>query len=301
MSTMNFIDISGWQKGLNLETVFSKNPALDGVIVKATGGSSYVQATCDPWVQELIRLGKPWGFYHFLDDDRRDAGGKTEAEFFVKNCQNYFGAGVPVADYEGRAKDAMGVRSYLLPFLETVYSLTGIRCMVYTSLSTIQEQDLSEVAAKGYPLWLAQYGSMNQTGIQESPWQKGSVAPFSKFWMHQYSSNGRLSGYDGALDLDKFYGNRVDWDRLVAGVQETVSAGTETPTFKDVTPQIVRDILNGLYGTGTERHQRLEAEGWDYDQVQSKINELYRQAETIKKLKNETGGYFDLLLKIAEI
>lgn len=213
---LNFIDISAYQKGLDLSAVFSGND-LDGVIVKATGGTSYVQNTCDPWVQWLIKNGKPWGFYHFLDDDHKHSSGKAEAEFFVKNCKNYFGHGLPCADYEEPAT-LLGTE-YLLEFLETVYELTGVKCAVYSNLYTVQSQDFSKIAAAGYPLWLAQYADFKPRTFADTPWQKGSFAPFDRITMHQYSSSGKLNGFANAVDIDRFYGTVEDWERLVANAE----------------------------------------------------------------------------------
>ena len=166
---MNIIDISHWQSGLNLATVFSQNPTLDGVIVKATGGVSFVDYSCDGWVQWLIENNKPWGFYHFLDDDFKNYNGKAEAEFFVKNTKNYFGKGFPFADYEYPA--TYKGNAYLKQFLDRVYELTGVKCGVYCSLSIVQTQDFSAIAAAGYPLWLAPYPDNNiVNGFIENPW-----------------------------------------------------------------------------------------------------------------------------------
>lgn len=207
--TKNIIDISSWQAGMNLGTVLESNP-IDGVVVKATGGASYVQRTCDPWVQELIRENKLWGFYHFLNDDGKKAGGKAEAKWFVENCLNYFGFGLPVADYEHAA-----IRiNYLKDFVREVYELTGVKCLIYCSLSKLHEEDFSELYKEGYPLWIAQYKNMLRTGLQSSPWQSGSISPYDRYVMHQYSSAGEISGYDGYVDLDIFYGSDEDWKNL---------------------------------------------------------------------------------------
>ena len=233
---MNFVDISSWQKGLDLSTLFRDNP-LDGVIVKTTGGVSYVQPTADPWIQWLHKNGKMWGFYHYLDDDGQHASGAMEARYFVDNTRSYFGLGVPFVDYEAQALNR-GTK-YLLEFLSTVYALTNVRCGVYTSLSVVQSQDFSQIAKDGYPLWVAQYASMDIViGFQENPWQRGSVSPFPKYWMHQYSGNGRLQGYSGAIDLDKFYGTEEDWRRLAGKGEPTPTpAPASAPTTKTVEDQ----------------------------------------------------------------
>ena len=40
----------------------------DAVIAKATGGTSYVNDCCDYVIQQCIKLGKPWGFYHYAHE-----------------------------------------------------------------------------------------------------------------------------------------------------------------------------------------------------------------------------------------
>ena len=85
---MNVIDISGWQAGLNLATLFQKNPDLGGVVIKATGGTCIDQSsTFRPWADWLIANNKPMGFYHFLNDDLRACGGAAEADFFVSKTK----------------------------------------------------------------------------------------------------------------------------------------------------------------------------------------------------------------------
>ena len=62
--SMKFIDISGWQAGIDVAKVV-KNGSLGGVIVKATEGLGYVDKHCDKFIQQCILNGIPFGFYHF--------------------------------------------------------------------------------------------------------------------------------------------------------------------------------------------------------------------------------------------
>lgn len=202
---LNGIDISHWQKGLDL----SKVPC-DFAIMKATEGTGYVDPFCDPWVQVCKRLGKLWGFYHFL------AGGDPvkEADHFVDSCLNYFGEGIPVLDYEmyGRIGTA-GAKK----FLDRVYERTKVRCVVYMSRSVCKEEDWSAIAPN-HALWVAQYANNKPTGYQSDPWfPSGSIGAFKFVTMHQYTSTGRLSGYNGNLDLDIAYLDRDGWNAIARG------------------------------------------------------------------------------------
>lgn len=235
--SLNFIDVASYQAGIMLDTVFAQNP-IAGVIVKATEGMGYTNPYCDKWVQWLIHNGKPWGFYHFLNANDPVA----EAKRFVKDTVNYWGHGVPVADYEGGIVTSYGTY-YLRKFVETCYSETGIKPLVYCNLSTIQSDvnGFRTLAEDGYKLWLAQYASMrDQRGFLEHPWQQGSYAPFKEITMHQYSSCGILNGYTGHLDLDIFYGTYEDWSALVQS--------KDVEPEPDPIPDMGRDaIIDAIY------------------------------------------------------
>ena len=225
---LNIIDISSHQAGLNLETMFSKNPDLDGVIVKATEGTGYVNPYCDAWVQWLIKNNKPWGFYHFLSGTKES--GSIEAEYFCQHCANYFGHGIAVCDLEANAISRGP--EYAKQFLDKVCELTGVKPMLYASLSVIQSYGTTAdgIVANGYKLWLAQYASLQPVyGFKKTPWQKGSVAPWPSITMHQYSDNGRLNGYLNPLDLDIFYGSIKDWNIIASASIKPTPQPTPEP------------------------------------------------------------------------
>lgn len=283
---MNLIDISSWQTGMSLSAMFAANPELDGVIVKATQGTVYVNPQFDAWTSWLDSGGKIFGVYHFCN------GGDPEAEasHFYHTVKAYIGRGVPVADYEGKAL-TLGT-AWLRRFLEKFLELSGVRCMIYCSLSVVQEQDFSGLTA--YPLWIAQYADRaTVNGFLDNPWQRGSVAPFPRFWMHQYTSCGRLPCWGGNLDFDKFYGTAEDW-RALAG-----SAAPEPPAeLKGPDPEVIAGILSGAYGNGPERPGALRAAGYDPDKCQQKVNELYAIALSCRRY---AAGNLDYLDSIAYI
>jgi GH25 family lysozyme M1 (1,4-beta-N-acetylmuramidase) len=124
---MNGIDVSGWQKGINLKEV----PA-DFVIVKATQGTTFVNSDCDRAYQQAKEAGRLLGVYHYF------SGGDpaAEAEFFVKNVKGYVGEAILVLDWEGHqnAKFSQGP-AVAKPFLDKVKELTGVRPLIYMSKS----------------------------------------------------------------------------------------------------------------------------------------------------------------------
>ena len=64
--------------------------------------------------------------------------------------------------------------------------------------------------AKIYPLWVAQYPNYEETGFLSEPWTDGwDFGAWSSPLIFQYTGTGRIPGYGGHLDLDLFYGMKI--------------------------------------------------------------------------------------------
>lgn len=204
-NTMYGIDISNWQNGIDLAKV-----KCDFVIVKATEGIDFVDKYCDGFYQKAKKLGKKLGFYHFARPEKNSA--ITEANFFYKNTMNYFGEAIPILDWESSGKS--NVR-WAKQWLDEVYALSGVKPMIYMSESVVNAYDWSEVVAGDYGLWVAKYRD-NQPDYNYDMSNAGSK-PSVKWWsfyaMWQWTSTGRLDGYNGNLDCDIFYGSADVWDK----------------------------------------------------------------------------------------
>ncbi|MEE6705869.1 GH25 family lysozyme [Weissella confusa] len=223
--TLNGIDISNWQAGINLSAV----PA-DFVIVKATQGTTYVSPEADTQYQGAKSAGRLLGVYHFATGD----GAVEEAKFFLSNVQGYLGEAALFLDWEG-AVVTQGV-GYAKIFLDYVYQQTGIRPLIYMSKSVTSSYDWSTVCAN-YGLWVAQYADSNSTGYQDAPWTDANgYGSWSGPAIFQYASTGRLSGYDGNLDLDKFYGDTEAWQAYAKSDRVTPEPPKSTPIVQYADP-----------------------------------------------------------------
>ena len=290
---MNFIDISSHQQGISLPGLFDANPALDGVIVKVSQGTGYVNPFAKEWLDWLTANGKPVGTYHYLDM----MGAEAEARHYVESVRPWLGRAVLAIDYE-ESTLAKGT-AYLKACLDEVYRLTGIRPLVYCSRSVTQAQNFNDIARTGYRLWMAQYADMaTVNGFVDNPWHSGSVAPFNGYVMQQYTSCGRLNGWDKNLDFDKFFGNLDDWQALYDGEQPAPEPPAE---LKPADPTVVADVLAGRYGIGNERYKALTAAGYDPDSVQKKINELYVVAAKVKPIVADNMDYLNSIIKIVRM
>lgn len=288
---MNLIDIASWQAGIDLKAMFDTNP-LDGVIVKATQGTGYINTEYDAWVKWLLEHDKPFGVYHYANG--QDA--QAEAQHFYNVTQPVVGKAIPILDYEGDALQRG--TEWVRQFVDAYRELSGVTCMIYCSLSVVQEQNWN--ALTECPLWVAQYADMKDVyGFIENPWQKGSVAPFHKYWMHQYTSCGRLNSWGGRLDLDKFYGSVEDWNNLCGKSPTPTPVPTPTPAYKPVDSTIILRVLKNEFGTGTERVMKLREAGYDPTAVQRKINQLYSIAGKVKQDIGNEMDYINAILWIA--
>lgn len=214
--TMNGIDISSWQSGINLNAV-----PCDFVICKATQGVGYVNPDCDRAYQQAKKAGKCLGVYHYASGNDAVA----EAKYFLDNIQGYIGEAILVLDWEAAQNANFGKCDFAWckTWLDYVTAKTGVKPMLYISQSLMGKFN----GIGDYGLWIAQYANYTPTGYQETPWNEGAYACA----IRQYSSTGRLSGYNGNLDLNKFYGDREAWMKYAKGTRFTASNnGTSTVT-----------------------------------------------------------------------
>lgn len=255
--TMQGIDVSSWQTGIDV----SKVPA-DFVIAKATEGTNYVNPDCDRVVQQCIKLGKCWGTYHYVNG----SGAVAEADYYANNVKGYIGKGILCIDWESGSNRAWGNYAYLETLVSRVIERTGIKPIIYVQASAYAPT--AAVAQRhDCGLWIAQYADMNATGYQDTPWNEGAY----NCAIRQYSSAGRLPGWNGNLDLNKFYGDAAAW-RKYAG-----ASGAATPAPTPVDPlagksdnQLADEVIAGKYGDGENRKRAL---GNRYNAVQAIVNQ----------------------------
>lgn len=258
MATMKGIDISSWQKGLDLSKI-----KCDFVICKATEGLTIVDSCCDDFITKAQKLGKPFGFYHFARPELNSA--KAEAEFFYKHTKGYFGKGIPVLDWESKAKWNV---AWAKEWLDTIYKLTGVKPLIYMSESVYLAYNFKKIANADYGLWVAKYRDYNKDYNYDM--STAGNKPRLKWWkciaMWQWTSSGRLNGYNGNLDCDVFYGDVETWNKYA---KKTTSKKKKDPLAGKTNEELADDVLAGKFGNGTAR---VKALGKRYLAVQRIVN-----------------------------
>lgn len=253
---LNGIDIASYQAGLD----FSKVPC-DFAIIKATQGTGYTNPDCVRAVEQAMSLGKGVGVYHYISGGNAVA----EADFFINSILNWIGKVMICLDWELDQNSAWGDESYLEQVINQVIARTGVPPMIYAPASRYNQ--VAEVAKRhNCGLWIAQYADMNPTGYQNTPWNEGAYTCA----IRQYSGSGRLNGWNGDLDLDKFYGSLDDF-RKYYGSSSSAPSKPSTSGPSGTTLQLATWTMEGLYGNGADRKKNL---GSRYDEVQNFINHI---------------------------
>lgn len=248
---MNGIDISSWQEGIDLTAV----PA-DFVIIKATEGTGYVNPDCDRAYQQAKQAGKLRGVYHYA----RGGDATAEADYFLANIEGYIKDAILCLDWESQNNALCGTggpaRTWISNWCKRIMEKTGVKPLIYASASLY-----SEVSGIGdYGLWIAQYADNSETGYQDTPWNEGAY----DCAIRQYSSHGRLSGWNGNLDLNKAYMDATAWGKYAnpAG-GSTAPATPSQPAAPTPQPSTVTytvqpgDTLSGIAAAYNTTYQHL--------------------------------------------
>ena len=202
---LSFIDISSHQADLNLAAVSN---SVQGVIVKATEGTNYVNPYCDRHYRQAKGAKLLRGFYHFAGSGDPLA----EAAFFYRNVLGYLHDGIPVLDWEGVYRNGESVFEqsveWVNRFVRQFHSLTGIWPWIYANPWRFNQGGVEQNCAR----WVASYPAVAhpafaQAASWECPGADGNVVAW------QFCSDGRVPGYNADLDCSLYYGDRESWLR----------------------------------------------------------------------------------------
>lgn len=200
------IDISSWQEDIDLSPL-----PVDFVIVKATEGVTYVNPYFKKKADETLKLGKLLGVYHYA----RANDPEKEAQWFIDNIVPYMGIAIPVLDWEEN-QDVNWVNR----FVDYYKQKTGVWCWIYANPWRFNQGGVREDCDR----WIASYPNVLRPGLDYDPGDVPKTDGVVCCW--QYASDGQVSGYNGNLDINHFYGDEKAWRSYAKG----------SPWSGDVTP-----------------------------------------------------------------
>lgn len=260
------LDISYYQRGINFSAI--KNSA-EFVILRAgfTGygtGVSYNKDNCfEDFYNQAKANGLGVGAYWYSCADSYNKG-VAEAEYMYNNClkgkQFDYPIYIDVEEPRWQTNKKYGVTQAIIGFCEYLEN-KGYYAGIYASdLSGFRDKmNISDLSA--YDKWVARYGS-------QPTYTKG-------YGMWQYTSSGKISGYNGNLDMNIAY---HDYPSIIknAGLNGYAKTTTKPAPVSKSINELAQEVLNGKWGNGAERVEKLTKAGYDYSKVQARVNELLK-------------------------
>jgi GH25 family lysozyme M1 (1,4-beta-N-acetylmuramidase) len=200
------IDISFWQPPLTID--YDKlADQVDGVIIRAAYGTGE-DTKFDQHYLELSARGVPVGAYHYLIGSQSMSKQASAFNEITAGKELKLGRWMDVEDTRS------GTRLYLNQVLE--YAALMPDMGIYTSRSKWHEI-MGGMYLTDRKLWVAHYTTASAPLMPVG---------FSSYWLWQYSSTGKLDGYNGNLDMNRFGGSEQEW---LAWIGEEVPPEPEPP------------------------------------------------------------------------
>lgn len=156
----------------------------------------------------------------------------------------------------------------VIAFCQTIEK-AGYYAMIYSSTWWLHnELDLARLAP--YDIWAAQW-SVSEPAIRHGVWQ--------------YTSDGKVNGYTGRLDCNYAY---KDYPKIIRenGLNRLGEKKPVKVEKKKSVEELAKEVIAGKWGNGNERKEKLQANGYDYDAVQDRVNQILSK-KTIDKIAEE--------------
>ena len=208
------IDVSGAQRGIDIVTLKKLNPDLAFVGVKSTGsGGAYINDDCDRVMQQCFSIGLPCFTYDFTEDGVAPPADPAKyAESCFSHIQGYVGKAGFVFDWESTVAGStlMSNAAYAAAAVKRMQELHPSPGFYIDYRTMTNGAPWGLVAATNVWKWRASYfwGYQQFNGFGSPDWSVLSPTPA---WpdapaMWQYTSSGRLNGWNGPLDFNVFNG-----------------------------------------------------------------------------------------------
>lgn len=150
---------------------------------------------------------------------------------------------------EGKAK-----LTQLVITFNTIIEQAGLWAGVYANLNWFNNYLNKDEIKKRYTTWVAHYG------VNKDKYK-------GQFDMLQYSSSGKIDGIAGNVDVNEMYRD------LIKEMNGSSTKPTPAPALKSV-DDIAHEVINGMWGNGEDRINRLTQAGYNYNVIQARVNEL---------------------------
>lgn len=258
------IDVSRHQQSITWDKVKkSVNFAMLRAGFGQNGLDPYFKLNADGCVANEIPFGVYWFSYAYTVDMAR-----READYCLQVIRPYR-LQYPVAfdweydSYNYAYKSGVKVGKELMcamakAFLDRIES-AGYYAMLYSNVDFLNRG--FDTLKDRYDLWLAH-------------WNVKSPSDICGIW--QYTSDGRIAGINGAVDMNAAY---KDYPAIINKMPPVLIEDEETVDsvcagYSEKYRILAEEVLAGEWGAGTERRNRLSGAGYDYKFVQALVNAM---------------------------
>ena len=243
-------DISTWQTELDYNTLRSK---ANYCIIRA-GFSVSKDNMFEEHYKNLqgLNLGAYWYSYAESVEEA-----KQEARKFLEVIDGKKFTLPLYLDIEDASMSGLGratLNEIVTAFGEIIEN-AGYYFGVYTNLNWYRNYLSGYELNKKYDWWIACWSTNSPTNVDYGVWQ--------------YTNDYNLSGkrIDGDYVLK-------DYPTIIRNAGLNHLGDTPEPTPTKTIDELAHEVIEGLWGNGQERADRLREAGYDYDAVQTRVNEI---------------------------
>lgn len=258
------IDVCGYQGKIDFKKV--KASGVDFVIVKA----GYSTSTVDTWETNFanaknnsLKVGAYW--YSYAQSIEQ---GIEEAKAFIKALKGKQLDFPVYLDIEEKSQfdKGKGFCTQLVEAfcgeLEKAGYYAGVYCSTYWFTNFVDE-----AVREKRPAWIADY--------------RGKCYYKGTYGIWQYDA-AEVPGVQNECDRDWGY---VDYSEYIKSHGLNGFSKEIAPdNIRKTVDELAREVINGLWGNGQERKDKLAAAGYNYDDVQKRVNEILYNTPPKKSL-----------------
>ena len=256
------IDISYYQDGIDLSK--AKSEGVKFAILRAgftgygNGISKNKDTSFETFYNQCKSLNIPVGAYWFSCANSYEKG-VNEAKFMYENClknkQFEYPIYIDVEDSHYQANNKQGTTEAIIGFCETLEDL-GYYVGIYANTNWFNNYiDTKRLTA--YDKWVASWGTQRPS-IPGGMWQFGG------------EENHLRSNIVAGRICDQNYSFK-DYPQIMKANNLN---GFGKHTNKKSIDEMAREVIEGKYGNYPERKTNLEALGYNYQEVQDRVNQI---------------------------
>lgn len=250
------IDVSRWQKGLNLNE--AKKQGFTEIIIKCGGGDKvlYKDSLFDSFYNQARAAGLNIIGVYFFGYAFSEAEAIREANYAISLLRD---KDIKYIFYDVEAKMLNQGRTHLTniikAFCQTVVA-AGYKAGIYSSESQFNSR-FNDLELKGFTHWVARYSKSApklNSGAMIDIWQYGGEV--------NYMRSNAIAG----IVTDQNY--------VYSELQAPVIITTPSDIAGKTTEELAQEVLAGKYGNGNDRKLNL---GTRYNEVQALVDKILRE------------------------